>query len=68
MTDTELNDAREKVRIDFCSSGDDFKRACSLENLLSRFDKELSKRAWGDEILHAPSMHREHGWYLSNDD
>lgn len=67
-TDAELNAVREKVRLDYCASGDDFKAACSLQNLLGRFDKELSKRAWGDEIPHAPSIHREHGWYLSNDD
>lgn len=67
-TDAELNAAREKVRLDYCASGDNFKAACSLQNLLRRFDKELSKRAWGDEIPHAPSIHREHGWYLPNDD
>ena len=64
----ELDTAREKVRLDYCSSGDDFKAACSLQNLLGRFDKEMSKRAWGNETPHAPSIHREHGWYLSNDD
>lgn len=67
-TDAELDTAREKVRLDYCSSGDDFKAACSLQNLLGRFDKEMSKRAWGNETPHAPSIHREHGWYLSNDD
>lgn len=67
-TDAELDTAREKVRLDYCSSGDDFKAACSLQNLLGRFDKELSKRAWGNETPHAPSIHREHGWYLPNDD
>jgi hypothetical protein len=67
-TDAELDTAREKVRLDYCSSGDDFKAACSLQNLLERFDKEMSKRAWGNETPHAPSIHREHGWYLPNDD
>lgn len=67
-TDAELDTAREKVRLDYCSSGDDFKAACSLQNLLGRFDKEMSKRAWGNETPHAPSIHREHGWYLPNDD
>lgn len=67
-TDAELDTAREKVRLDYCSSGDDFKVACSLQNLLGRFDKEMSKRAWGNETPHAPSIHREHGWYLPNDD
>lgn len=45
-TDTELYMAREKVRLDYCSSGNDFKAACSLQNLLGRFDKEMSKRVW----------------------
>lgn len=67
-TDAELGTAREKVRLDYCSSGDDFKAACSLQNLLGRFDKEMSKRAWGNETPHALSIHREHGWYLPNDD
>lgn len=44
-TDSELNATREKVRRDYCASGDDFKAACSLQNLLGRFDKELSNRA-----------------------
>ena len=67
-TNAELNEAREKVRLEYCASGDDFKAACCLQNLLGRFDKELSKRAWGNKIPHAPSIHREHGWYLPNDD
>lgn len=66
-TDAELAAAREKVRLDYCSSGNDFKAACSLQNLLEKFDKEMSKRAWGNETPHAPSIHREHGWYLPND-
>ena len=64
----ELDLEREKVRLEYCSSGNDFSRACYLENLLRRFDNELSKRAWGNETPHAPSIHREHGWYLPNDD
>lgn len=67
-TDTELNLEREKVRLAYRSSGDDFSEACYFENLLRRFDNELSKRAWGDEIPHAPRISREHGWYLLNDD
>ncbi len=67
VTDTELDVEREKVRLAFCESSDDF-TASSLQKLLLRFDKEISKRAWGDEVPHGPSIHREHGWYLSNDD
>lgn len=36
--------------------------------ILRQFDKELSKRAWGSETPRPPSIHREHGWYLPNDD
>lgn len=67
-SDVELELEREKVRLAYCSSGDDFSAASALQNLLWRFDKEMSKRAWGDEAPHAPSIHREHGWYLPNDD
>lgn len=67
-TDRELDLEREKVRLAYCSSGDDFYEACRYENLLRMFDKELNKRAWGDDIPHASSIHREHGRYLPNDD
>lgn len=68
VSDTELEVEREKVRLAYCSSGENFSESCALERLLNRFDREMSKRAWGDEIPHAPSIHREHGWYLPNDD
>ena len=68
ITDDALSTEREKVRLAYCSSEDNFSEASRLQNLLWRFDKEMSKRAWGDEIPHAPSIHREHGWYLPNDD
>lgn len=68
VADEVLNKEREKVRVEYCSSGDDFVKASRLQNLLWRFDEEMSKRAWGNETPHAPSIHREHGWYLPNDD
>ena len=68
ITDEALSTEREKVRLAYCSSGDNFSETSRLQNLLWRFDKEMSKRAWGDEIPHAPSIHREHGRYLPNDD
>lgn len=67
-TDDELNIEREKIRLAYCSSGDNWDVACQLENLLRKFDQEMSKRAWGDIKPHASSIHREHGWYLPNDD
>lgn len=67
-TDAELDIEREKVRVAYCSSGTDDHAASFLQNLLWRFDEEISKRAWGDESPHTPTIHREHGWYLPNDD
>lgn len=67
-TDDELKTEREKVRVACCSSGDDFDRACRLDNLRDRFDREIGKRKSVDEKPHETSYHREHGWYLPNDD
>lgn len=67
-SDAVLKVEREKVRIDYCQSGDDFTKACNLERLLGRFDKELSKRAWAGQEPKASSIRREHSWYLPNDD
>lgn len=67
-SDTELETERELVRQAYCSAGDDFDLAAKLQNLLNLFDKEMSNRAWNGETPKAPSIHREHGWYLPNDD
>lgn len=69
-SDEVLSTEREKVRVAFCSSGDNLSEseASRLQNLLRLFDKEMNKRAWGDEVPHGLSIHREHGWYLPNDD
>ena len=57
MTDEE----REKVRQRWCS-GDE-----SVEHELERFDEELRKRQGSSDSTGFPA-HREHGWYLPNDD
>ena len=67
-SDDKLATKREKVRREYCSSGGDFKKACRMEKKLERIDRKMSKRAWGKEKPSAPSRHREHGWYLPNDD
>lgn len=67
-TDDELKAEREKVRLDFCNPDLDDEYRAECQNKLYAFDNEMSKRAWGDETPHAPSYHREHGWYLPNDD
>lgn len=45
---------------------DNYREEC--HTTLGRFDREMSKRAWGNEEPQAPSIHREHGWHLPNDD
>lgn len=67
-SDDELEAAREKVRLDFCNPDLDDEYRTDCQNRLHAFDNKMSKRAWGDETPHGPSFHREHGWYLPNDD
>ena len=45
VSDEVLNAEREAVRKQYCTAGDDFSLAVSLQNLLNRFDNVLSKRA-----------------------
>ena len=68
VTDEVLSNEREKVRLAYCCSGENFSEACRLERLLGLFDKEMGKRAWAGKIPCPPTIHREHGWYLPNDD
>ena len=44
LSDEELNEEREKVRLDFCASGNDFDRAVQLQKELYRYDDELLRR------------------------
>ena len=64
----ELKSAREKIRQDFCNPTLDNRYREECRRKLDRFDAELSKRAWGNETPRPPSYHREHGYYLPNDD
>ena len=63
-SDDELKTERENVRLAHCS-GDE-----NAWNILEKFDNEMRKRAkigHENEEYKYPK-HREHGWYLSNDD
>ena len=66
--DEELETEREKVRLDFCNPNLDTDYRINCQKVPGMFDREMSKRAWGNEKPHAPSYHSEHGWYLSSDD
>lgn len=67
-SDSVLHTERERVRLAYCSSGNDMSLATQFENLLSRFDKELSNRAWAGQTPRGPSYHREHGFNLYKPD
>ncbi|WP_223690994.1 hypothetical protein [Leifsonia poae] len=71
LSDTELEDEREALRLRYVSSGDDIDRASRLYNELLRYDEEMTRRAnevYARENPDATTRHREHGWYLPNDD
>lgn len=68
VSDAILNEEREAVSKKYCSSGNDFDLAVSLERLLHRFDAVLSKRAWNGSTDYKFPVHSEHGWHLPSDD
>lgn len=68
LSDEELDLKREATRQDWCSSGGDIHKAVRLESLLDRFDNEMADRALAKMPKeYKPPRHREHGWYLDND-
>ncbi len=66
-SDEELETEREKVRL-LNNGCEDMATANKIFYLLSDFDAEMSKRAWGDNPEYGYPAHREHGWTLPNDD
>jgi len=67
-SDDVLKREREMVRKQYCAAGDNYSLAVRLEKLLQRLDSELSNRAWNGRTDYGYPKHREHGWYLTNDD
>ena len=70
-TDDELDSEREKVRERYVDGTIDIDEADRLYDTLHRFDAEMIDRAnlkYEKENPDAKPRHREHGWYLSNDD
>lgn len=65
-SDDELASDYEELRLSWLKDGDSDKR-----NKMYRIDEEMVKRAnekYEKEHPDAKPRHREHGWYLSNDD
>ncbi len=71
LSDTQLEDEREVLRERYLSCGANVDEASRLYDELHRYDEEASRRAnevYERENPEAQTRHREHGWYLSNDD
>lgn len=66
LSDEELEDDREALRLRYVSGED------GLYDEMHRYDVEMTRRAnkaYDRENPNPPPpRHREHGWYLSNDD
>jgi hypothetical protein len=65
VSDEEFYSEREPIRQRYCE-GDQ-----NAERLLYQFDKEEIRRLnekYEEEHPNSEPRHREHGWYLSNDD
>lgn len=71
LSDTELEDERESLRQRYVSTGD-VGEATNLYDGLHRYDGEMTHRgnkAYEHENPNPPEpRHRDHGWYLPNDD
>jgi len=71
LSDEELEQEREALRLRYVASGD-VDEATQLYNELHRYDEESTRRA--NEVCKREHpdpqepRHREHGWYLPNDD
>lgn len=72
LSDTELTDKREALRVRYGSSGRDYNKAQRLRDEMDRYDNEMTRRANEAYVRENPNprepRHREHGWYLPNDD
>ncbi|MFE2346075.1 hypothetical protein [Kitasatospora cineracea] len=72
LSNAELEDEREALRQRYVSSGRDLNEAARLYDELHRYDVEMIRRANEAYVRENPNpperRHREHGWYLSNDD
>ena len=70
LSDAELEEEREALRLRYVDCGD-IDQASRLYDELHRYDDEMTRRAneaYSRENSDSPTRHREHGWYLPNDD
>ena len=63
-----LQSARSEVQADYGNPELDIDYRGDLWDLLHEFDAVIGKKQWEGQEPKGPAFHREHGWYLSNDD
>ena len=64
----ELESARAEVATDYGNVTLDIDYRGDLWDLLLEFDVAIGKKSWEGQEPQGPAFHREHGWYLPNDD
>ena len=64
----ELKTEREKVQADYRNPELDIDYRGDLWDLLLEFDTAIGEKQWEGQEPKGPAFHREHGWYLPNDD
>lgn len=64
----ELQTERSKVQADYRNPDLDIDYRGDLWDLLHEFDAAIGEKQWNGEEPKGPAFHREHGWYLPNDD
>ena len=64
----ELNIEREKVWKDFVNPNLDLEYRSWLWRMLQIFDQEINNKQNVLNTINSPAFHREHGWYLPNND
>ena len=64
----ELQTARAEVLADSLNPQLDMDYRSDLDDLLYDLDSAIDKKKWKGQESKGPAFHREHGWYLANDD
>jgi len=70
LSDAALEEEREALRLRYVGCGD-IAQASRLYDELHRYDNERTRRdneAYACDNPDSAARHREHGWYLPNDD
>jgi len=64
----EMQAARAEIHTDYMNPELDIDYRGDLHDLLLEFDCAISEKEWEGKEPKGAAFHREHGWYLPNDD